>query len=115
METKKPAAAEVKAASMEVKKPAISETKKSVPAAIRKPAPEDARKPVTESAADIKGHLNREKNSENKSKQKIEELIPQYIEKGMTKEEIAKALGMSSKEVSLIMDIKKMGATGGKA
>jgi hypothetical protein len=47
-------------------------------------------------------------------KPKADELIPQYLKKGMNKEEIAKALGMSSREVSLIMEIKNIKMPGDK-
>lgn len=47
-------------------------------------------------------------NAPERPKRRVEELIPQYIAKGMDKEEIAKALGISSREVSLIMQIKKL-------
>lgn len=47
-------------------------------------------------------------NISEKPKRKIDELIPQYTAKGMDKEEIAKALGISSREVSMIMDLKNM-------
>lgn len=43
-----------------------------------------------------------------KPKPKTPELIQQYAEQGMDKEEIAKTLGISKREVSLIMEIKKI-------
>lgn len=48
------------------------------------------------------------------AKPKAEEMILQYLEKGMNKEEIAKALGISSREVSLIMEIKHIKIPGKK-
>ena len=49
-----------------------------------------------------------EKTPPDKPKPKTPELIQQYAEQGMSKEEIAKALGISKREVSLIMEIKKI-------
>ena len=43
-----------------------------------------------------------------KPKLKTPDLIQQYAEQGMSKEEIAKSLGISMREVSLIMEIKKI-------
>lgn len=47
-------------------------------------------------------------NVENKQKMKTEELISLLMEQGMAQKEIAKELGISSREVSLIMQIKKI-------
>jgi|AGTN01.2.fsa_nt_gi hypothetical protein len=107
----------------ETKKPAPEEARRPAPEAVKKPAPEEikrpapgaVRNPAPELATETKGPKKSEAGGAYKPKYKIEELIPQYIEKGMTKEEIAKALGMASTEVSLIMELKKMGAPGDKA
>jgi len=49
-----------------------------------------------------------EKKPADRPKLKTPDLIQQYAEEGMSKEEIAKALGISKREVSLIMEIKKI-------
>lgn len=43
-----------------------------------------------------------------KQKPKTQDLIQQYLEAGMSKEDVAKTLGISMREVSLIMEIKKI-------
>lgn len=113
----KPAVSEAKAPPAEAQKPAAPEVKKpeaKKPAqeAIKKHALKTAGRPFAENAADHKEPKKSENSGAGKPKQKIEELIPQYIAKGMTKEEVAKALGISTKEVSLIMELKKMGTAG---
>ena len=50
----------------------------------------------------------KDKNNADKPKPKTPDLIQQYAEQGMSKEEIAKALGISMREVTLIMEIKKI-------
>lgn len=66
------------------------------------PAPEPAAQ-----ANEVKRQKS-EKKPPDRPKLKTPELIQQYAEQGMNKEEIAKALGISKREVSLIMEIKKI-------
>lgn len=45
----------------------------------------------------------------------VEEAIPRLLEQGMTQQQIAKHLGISNREVTLIMGIKKIGGTNNKS
>ncbi len=113
LEKKTGFAAEIKkSADAEVKKPAAAVIK-APPKGEKKLSPEVSKTPATRSAAaETKEPRKSITRDAEEPKQKIEELIPRYIEKGMTKEEIARALGVSSKEVALIMELKKLGAAG---
>lgn len=64
--------------------------------------------PKSESRADVEKIQKVGKAPSDKPKLKTPDLIQQYAEQGMSKEEIAKALGISKREVSLIMEIKKI-------
>ena len=69
-------------------------------------------KPVSEKTPEVKNPRSSSKSAQ--AKPKAAELIPEYLNKGMNKEEIAKALGISSREVSLIMEIKNIKIPGDK-
>lgn len=64
--------------------------------------------PATEREAFVKRP--QKESSPAKSRPKTPDLIQQYLEAGMSKEEIAKTLGISMREVTLIMEIKKIHA-----
>ena len=72
-------------------------------------APARTRKTVSSAAVAEK------KKTKSASEKRQNRVITQYIDKGMDKEEIAKALGISSREVALVMEIKKMNNSEGKA
>jgi len=52
--------------------------------------------------------------SATQSKQKPEDVLSELVRKGLSLSEIAKEMGMTSKEVSLMMEIKKIKKTGNK-
>jgi len=52
------------------------------------------------------------KKTQKKQKQRVEDLVPRYLSEGMSREDVAKSLGISSREVSLIMEIKKLDPPG---
>ena len=77
------------------------------------PAPEPGRQapasaPEADDRAETETPQPSGKSPADKPKQKTPDLIQQYAEQGMSKEAIAKALGISKREVSLIMEIKKI-------
>lgn len=107
---------EPKAAPPREEQPVMTETQPAPVASqpdIPPPALEPARQesaPVPEPvirAEEEKPHK-REIKPQERPKPKTPELIQQYAEQGMDEEEIAKALGISKREVSLIMEIKKI-------
>ena len=82
---------------------------------IVEPAPEHTQQesmfepdPEPESRTKTEKPQKETKSPAEKPKLKTPDLIQQYAEQGMNKEEIAKALGISKREVSLIMEIKKI-------
>ena len=72
-------------------------------------------KPVPEERVEMTLPKKNIRSTSDKPKNKMEDLIPQYLAKGMSKEEIAKVLGISSREISLIMEIKKIQIPGDKS
>ena len=110
-------------------KPSITR-KLAAEAAVRKvskPKPEAAKKPTSKRASEpeeIKPvHADRleaksaqrgTKAAAEKSRQNVDELIPQYIAQGMSREQIARELGISTRAVSLMMEVKKIGIPGGQ-
>ncbi len=84
----------------------------AMPAPELKPAsaaPADAAAPAEDVQA---GKTQKKAASGDRSRKKAEELIPQYIAKGMSKEQIAAALGISTREVSLIIEVKNITENG---
>ena len=82
------------------------------PKPMRKSTAESTSK--TAPAKSAGGQKTRESNQDTPDRQKLEEMIPKYLEKGMNSEEIARALGISSREVSLMMEIKNIKIPGDK-
>ncbi len=86
-------------------KPKTAEKKQ---AAGRRAAEPQETKPVQEERSEVKPPQKAGRSVE-KTRQNVDELIPQYVAQGMRKQEIARALGISTREVSLIMEVKKIG------
>lgn len=77
-------------------------------AANKRAAEPEESKPMQEGKMETVQPQSKGKAAEGKSRQNVDELIPQYIAQGMSKEEVARALGISTREVSLILEVKKI-------
>ena len=98
--------------------PARKESKQRPEAAAKKAVGKRAaepaeNKPEQEDRAEIKPPQRTAKSAV-KARQNVDELIPQYIAEGLSKEEIARTLGISTREVLLIMQVKKIGMKDGQ-
>ena len=92
---------------------------KPEPKAAKKPALKRAQQPVEEQPAqesreEAKPPQKTAKGAAGKTRPNKDEEIAQYAAQGMSKEEIARALGISTREVSLIMQVKKIGNPDGQ-
>jgi FtsZ-interacting cell division protein ZipA len=93
---------------------AQAESKPEPKAPAKKPAlkraPQPAQEePALESREEAKPPQKSAKAGAGKSRQNKNEEIAQFAAQGMSKEEIARTLGISTREVSLIMQVKKIG------